>query len=677
MSGFARAAWRAGALAVACLSLGVASARAAPLRFEITEGRTVNGFFRDGPVAAHVVLTSGNAPRVIVAFPAGNTGAALWFEATETPVSLQLAPGSSLQGVERPDGRRGIVARLRADAPRLTVRATLLAGIRSLRDYIAAGRREVPPQLASRIEAGPPVVFHRPTVDGLHHVELRLAGEAGTTVRAGPQAIEIEAGPAGRIELEITALTDETPLTPFAPGDLFKPGAADRPLDRQVFAFLASAEKLNAGSWRFLTYFGRDTLMTVQLLLPVLQPPAIEGALGSVLDRLGPDGEVAHEEAIGEYAALENLTRRPPPAELRAPALDYKMVDGDFMLAPAVASYLLDTPEGPARAAAFLARTTPAGESYAAALRRNLARVCALTAPFAERRDAARLVSLKPGVPVGNWRDSEDGLGGGRYPFDVNVALAPAALQAAARLARSGWLGAEPALADRAGHLASQWTGIEEFFRVEVPAAGARQLVTAYARSLQLDAEPAVASLDGAVRYHALALDADGQPVPVMHTDAGFVLFFTAPSAAYLDGVAGEILRPFPAGLRLPVGLAVSNPVFGGEAWWRRFTPGDYHGPGVWSWQQALMAAGLQRQLARADLPAATRARLAAAQRALWDAIAAMQAQSAGELWSWEARSGRAVLVPFGQDRSHVDESNAAQLWSTVYLAVRPPAAAP
>ncbi|MBA3850146.1 MAG: hypothetical protein C0502_09150, partial [Opitutus sp.] len=254
-----------------------ASGADAPLRFSIVEGRTENHFYRRGPVAAHLVVTAGDRPRLIVAFPAGNTGAALWFEETKTAVSLRLAPDSLLQGVERPDGLRGIVAHLRADAPRLTVRAALLANIRSLRDHIAAGGRELPPKLASRIEAGPPVVLHRATIDGLHHVELRLAGHAGTTVLAGPQAIEIAAGPAGRIELEITALTDETPLTPFAPGDLFKAGVADRPLDRQAFAFLASAEKLNAGSWRFLTYFGRDTLMTVQLLMPVLQPPVIEG----------------------------------------------------------------------------------------------------------------------------------------------------------------------------------------------------------------------------------------------------------------------------------------------------------------------------------------------------------------------------------------------------------------
>ena len=34
-------------------------------------------------------------------------------------------------------------------------------------------------------------------------------------------------------------------------------------------------------------------------------------------------------------------------------------------------------------------------------------------------------------------------------------------------------------------------------------------------------------------------------------------------------------------------------------------------------------------------------------------------------------------MVPFGAGRQDVDESNAAQLWSTVYLAVRPPTGAP
>ena len=35
--------------------------------------------------------------------------------------------------------------------------------------------------------------------------------------------------------------------------------------------------------------------------------------------------------------------------------------------------------------------------------------------------------------------------------------------------------------------------------------------------------------------------------------------------------------------------------------------------------------------------------------------------------------NGTIVYLPFGQARGHRDESNAVQLWSTVYLAVKPP----
>ena len=44
------------------------------------------------------------------------------------------------------------------------------------------------------------------------------------------------------------------------------------------------------------------------------------------------------------------------------------------------------------------------------------------------------------------------------------------------------------------------------------------------------------------------------------------------------------------------------------------------------------------------------------------------------ELWSWDVRDGRMTPVPFGQGAAHHTESNAVQLWSTVYIAVRPPA---
>jgi hypothetical protein len=181
----------------------------------------------------------------------------------------------------------------------------------------------------------------------------------------------------------------------------------------------------------------------------------------------------------------------------------------------------------------------------------------------------------------------------------------------------------------------------------------------------------------GAVRYNAIALDADGRPVPIVHSDEGFALLFQHPSPDRLDVAAATVAAPFPTGLMTGIGMLVANPVFAPPALQARFSPAAYHGTVVWSWQQALVAAGLSRQLARADLPPATCARLRNAQGALWRAIGAGSGVRNSELWSWRFADGAYRIAAFGAGGGDADESNAAQLWSTVYLAVRPPAGAP
>ncbi|RZM28066.1 MAG: hypothetical protein EOP67_39995, partial [Sphingomonas sp.] len=193
-------------------------------------------------------------------------------------------------------------------------------------------------------------------------------------------------------------------------------------------------------------------------------------------------------------------------------------------------------------------------------------------------------------------------------------------------------------------------------FQVSIPAATATAQVRRYATTLGVPVAAPVAALgEQPLVFHALSLRADGTPVPIVNSDEGFALLFGQPSAADLDTFVGGIMRPFPAGLMTDVGLVVANAAFADAATQARFTPGAYHGAVVWSWQQALLAAGLERQLARTDLPAATRA------------------VQSSELWSWAFRDGRYDVVAFGAGKADVDESNAAQLWSTVYLAVQPP----
>jgi hypothetical protein len=634
------------------------------LAFGIADGPTQNAFYRRGPIAAHLVATSGLAPRVLVAFPAGNTGAGLWFEPLAAPATLAIAAPPA--PVERAGGLRGIASTLVCEAPELTVRGAVLGSVRALRRFGRAGT--LPPELGASLDAGPPLLFHRTTLDGHHRITLALELHDGAVARVDGDRVALRA--AGRpLRFTLTALADDPPLTPIPVGALLRPGVTAGERDLAALAFLAYEEKLLAGSWRFLTYFGRDTLLTLRLLLPVLRPAVIEAGLGAVIDRLSPHGDVAHEEAIGDEAAALHRAAGRSPADPRQPVLDHAMIDDDFLLAPVLAAHLLDV--DPERARAFLARRTPAGEPYAAAVRRNLDLVARRAQPFAAAPGAGTLIALPDGHAAGDWRDSQEGLGGGRAPFGVNVALVPAALDAAARLHASPLLGGNGGAAARLTHLARAFEGAAALFQVTVPHAEACLRLSAYARSLDLDPAPALAAIRGDVTFPALALDAAGAPVPVMHSDDGFVLLFGAPTPAALEETAARILRPFPAGLRTPVGVVVANPAFCPDpATAALFTAGHYHGTVVWSWQQALLSAGLDRQLARADLPPPTRAVVTAARRAMAEVMRATAAWGTAELWSFALRDGRFEHVPFGAGATHHTESNAVQLWSTVELAL-------
>src|ERR1043165_6426508 len=63
------------------------------LAFEVDDGDIRNYFFQQGPVSAHVLASSGTTPGLIVASPAGNTGAAVWFQPVTTPTKFEVTGG--------------------------------------------------------------------------------------------------------------------------------------------------------------------------------------------------------------------------------------------------------------------------------------------------------------------------------------------------------------------------------------------------------------------------------------------------------------------------------------------------------------------------------------------------------------------------------------------------------
>jgi hypothetical protein len=727
------------------------------LAFGVKEGDLRNYFHRQDKAAVHILTRSGADARIIAAFPANNQGIGLWFldpgEKNQiwagADGDTDITTGGNLAAVWRDEGdldSYGVRATIKSDANTLTAYLALLANIRTLRDYgyglcleNATQFPELRNETIELFEEHNAVRIKREQIgDNDYAMEIVIKGGEGTTLslkdqevpaRTNCQAnagtgtekvIEIK-GEAG-VTFDVAFLTNDDPLTPIEKADLLTTQPPDS-FEFNALAFLSYKEKLQAGSWRFLTYFGRDTLLSVRMLMPGLKTPVVEAALTAVMERInlktGVDdpyfdytievGDVSHEEELGDYAGWKNQMDGIALEAVREPRYDYKMIDDDFLLAPVLVEYIekvtaeAATPEeAKATIDAFLARTRPDGMTFKAAIEANLQLVLDRARPFAEDPAApadkkAKLVSFKNTVPVGQWRDSDMGIAFGRYAFDVNAGLVPAALECARALYT---LFENTAKADEAGAMLAEWQGVEELFLVEESLATAQADVTSYAQAVGVtDTSSQLAGEPGNnYAFYGISLDAAGKPMPVMHTDHGFVMEFINPSDEYLVRVANTISKDYPAGLMSSVGVMVANPAFAADTFTVTdpknlkdpaddvqdvkvrdiFTNSHYHGSVVWSWQQALLASGIRRQLERDDIATATRTALQAAECKLWDTIDAAEEVRAGELWSWEPNEqGVLEYRAFGYNRNDVDESNAAQLWSTVYLVVKRPAECP
>ena len=89
-AGMRRPPWSCLLLATLASAAAAAAAAAdAPLQLRIAEGDVINVLYQQGPVAAHLLLSSGTRPRVLVAFPAGNSGVVLWVVLTERDILSQ------------------------------------------------------------------------------------------------------------------------------------------------------------------------------------------------------------------------------------------------------------------------------------------------------------------------------------------------------------------------------------------------------------------------------------------------------------------------------------------------------------------------------------------------------------------------------------------------------------
>lgn len=137
------------------------------LSFRMDTGGQINAFFRQDQVAAHLLVRSSTKPRLLVVFPAGNSGTGVWFDDTAQPVNWNLDTPPSALSAPDPHGRPlyGIGADVSVDTDTLTIRQGLLSNVRFLRDF--NGNATIPQQIVTAPAVqGSTVQWQRDRVDG-------------------------------------------------------------------------------------------------------------------------------------------------------------------------------------------------------------------------------------------------------------------------------------------------------------------------------------------------------------------------------------------------------------------------------------------------------------------------------------------------------------------------------
>ncbi|KAJ6144781.1 hypothetical protein N7470_008676 [Penicillium chermesinum] len=624
---------------------------------------------------------------------------ARWPSSSSTPRSAApLGPvyNDSLNTEHPSVGIQGVL-RLNSSA---TLSTAILGSIRTIRDFVE-GPSILYPEIQDAVQytsSEGRVSLSRLWLDNVTTTSLTFQpwdNSSSSKASLSNRTVSFEAG-----EYLFAAQMNYPQLSPLKPEAVLIGSAVNltttMPDQTTALSFLSYSEKLLAGAWRFLTYFGRDSMISALLLEPVLRTgngTAMEAVLGAVLERVNrTDGSVCHEETIGDYATWSNAQNN---VTSTAMLCDYKMIDSDYFLPVLMQKYLLEDPVGQKRARAFF--NTPAGSINAA--NKNLTwgelaiinakRIMRLAAPFANEQKKGNLIHLKEG----------QALGGGRIPFDVNTALVPAALRSIAALYadHNHW-------ARLADQYAQTWEDKSlEFFEVNVMQSDARELVESYKNRSAFEGPSQSASIDTDVTFYSLALEGNNhlEKVAVMNTDDCYRHFLLNTTnddqlSRLLNSTATNIQRTFPAGLMTDAGMIVANPAFGADpVYAQNWTTGAYHGTVVWSWQLAMMAKGLERQLGRCEVRIMSSRRSSAkpapapgfctdssiydnvvrAYNALWDSIEHNSAQLSSEVWSWVYRDGKFQVtqlasLPPPPGAGGQTESDIRQLWSLAFLAV-------
>jgi len=524
--------------------------------------------------------------------------------------------------------------------------------------------------LGTDMRASRGAMVTQPSLDGKTMLQLELAVEpslAALTV-SGP-TVSIRALKGGAVRFTVRITTNAPALTPLYRDQIFNapflhfladaraasnraaPGSAVvsryRRLEREVRSveLLSSKEKLMAGLPNYGTYFGRDMMMTSLMMQPIWANTMSEYVIASALRKLGPEGDVSHEEALGGQAIRENSSEYNAHMEeyfrLRegnAPAADtalagarallmglqkvrenYHMRDDEFQLPVLAARYLANPAISSARKRAFLMDSSDGRGPRVALLLRELALVAKLAAPYGRDPVVQNLVG-SPRLDSTHWRsiswrDSNAGYANGRFAMDINAIWVPRALESTLEIVTAlRGVGFTPAQEERfAGVIAGtslsdfvhnpatlkeavdNWNGAGRHFVVSLAPAEISSSVQRKLQSLPAQEHAYwqnVLTTTGADRrpltFLAISLDSAGHPIPVVNSDPATWLLLRDrrnTTAASRDRVTRDVaafMRAYPVGLFADkLGPLVANDAYASPAVWQAFEKDQYHSPRV------------------------------------------------------------------------------------------------
>lgn len=255
------------------------------------------------------------SPRVIVAWPAGNSGIVTYFQpenGINGTLSIQMlnssigAPlGPIYDNSNGGNATVGVSGQLEFNSSAILAVA-ILGSIRTIRDFT-----EGPSLLRSDVQDAlkytivpKGVEISRLWLDNITTTTLSLTsnGNSGQSIKLDNTSVTFPAGTytfnASFNYPQLTQLSSDEVLSSESAGLI-----TQDPMQTTALSFLSYTTKLTAGAWRFLTYFGRDSMIAALLLEPVLSEGkggAIEAVLAGALERVNrTDGSVCHEETIG------------------------------------------------------------------------------------------------------------------------------------------------------------------------------------------------------------------------------------------------------------------------------------------------------------------------------------------------------------------------------------------